>query len=149
MAANEDAPVRGRAEIDIEAPPQVVWDVLTRFENWPNWNPDVKSMSFPGSLTPGTEFRWKAGPGTIVSTLDRIEPPRYISWRGRTLTISAYHEWWLEPRNGGTHVRTEESFSGLLARLLRRSLQKTLDKTFEDALERLKGEAEAERRSAN
>jgi hypothetical protein len=44
-------------------------------------------------------------------------------------------------------VRTEESFSGLLARLLRRSLQKTLDKSFEDALERLKGEAE--RRSAN
>ena len=102
MAANQGAPVRGRAEIDIEAPPQVVWDVLTRFENWPNWNPDVKSMSFPGPLAPGTEFRWKAGPGTIVSTLDRIEPPRYISWRGRTLTISAYHEWWLEPRNGGT-----------------------------------------------
>jgi uncharacterized protein YndB with AHSA1/START domain len=95
VAANEDAPVRGRAEIDIEAPPQVVWEVVTRFENWPNWNPDVKSMSFPGPLAPGTEFRWKAGPGTIVSTLDRIEPPRYISWRGRTLTISAYHEWWL------------------------------------------------------
>jgi hypothetical protein len=133
VAANEDAPVRGRAEIDIEAPSQVVWDVLTHFENWPNWNPDVKSMSFPGPLAPGTEFRWKAGPGTIVSTLDR--------------TISAYHEWWLEPRNGGTHVRTEESFSGLLARLLRRSLQKTLDKSFEDALRRLKGEAE--RRSAS
>ena len=80
------------AEIDIDAPPQVVWEVLTRFENWPNWNPDVKSMSFPGALAPGTEFRWKAGPGTIVSTLDRIEPPGYISWRGRTLTISAYHE---------------------------------------------------------
>src|SRR6266516_34473 len=101
MAANEEAPVRSTAEVNIDAPPQVVWDVLTRFENWPNWNPDVKSMSFPGPLAPGTEFRWKAGPGTIVSTLDRIEPPRYISWRGRTLTISAYHEWWLEPETAG------------------------------------------------
>jgi hypothetical protein len=142
VTPNGDPPVKGSAEIEIEAPPQVVWEVLTRFENWPNWNPEVKSMSFPGPLAPETEFRWKAGPGTILSKLDRIEPPRYISWHGRTLTIDAYHEWWLEPRDGGTHVRTEESFYGLLARLLRRPLQKTLDRSFENALERLKLEAE-------
>jgi len=134
--------VRGSAEIEIAAPPQVVWEVLTRFANWPNWNPDVKSMSFPGPLAPGSEFRWKAGPGTIVSTLDRIEPPRYIAWHGRTLTIKAYHEWWLEPRDGGTHVRTEETFSGLLASILRRPLQKTLDKSFAAGVERLKTETE-------
>jgi hypothetical protein len=146
MAADENPPVRSTAEIDIAAPPEAVWEVLTRFENWPSWNPDVKSMSFPGPLEPGTEFRWKAGPGTIVSTLERVEAPRYIAWRGRTLTIDAFHEWWLEPRDGGTHVRTQESFFGLLARLLRRTLQKTLDKSFEDGLERLR--VEVERRSA-
>jgi hypothetical protein len=142
VAAQESAPVRSSAEIDIDAPLQVVWDVLTGFENWPNWNPDVKSMSFPGPLAPGSEFRWKAGPGTIVSTLERIEPPRYIAWRGRTLTINAHHEWWLEPHGDGTFVRTQESFYGLLARLFRRPLQKTLDRSFEDALERLKHESE-------
>ena len=146
MPGNENAPVRAAAEVEIGRPPQVVWEVLTRFENWPNWNPEVKSMSFPGPLAPGTEFRWKSGPGTIVSTLERVEVPNYIAWRGRTLTIDAYHEWWLEPRDGGTQVRTQESFSGLLARLLRRTLQKTLDRSLEDGLERLK--REAERRSA-
>ena len=146
MFANENAPVRAAAEVEIGAPPQVVWKVLTRFENWPNWNPQVKSMSFPGPLVPGKEFRWKSGPGAIVSTLERVEAPNYIAWRGRTLTIDAYHEWWLEPRDGGTQVRTQESFSGLLARLLRRTLQKTLDRSLEDGLERLK--REAERRSA-
>ena len=135
-------PVKSSAETGIAAPPQVVWEVLTRFEDWPNWNPDVKSMSFAGPLGPGAEFRWKAGPGTIVSTLERVEQPSYISWRGRGLTIKAYHEWWLDPRDGGTHVRTEESFSGLLARLLRGTLQKTLDKTLEDGLAHLKREAE-------
>ena len=95
-------------------------------------------MRFPGPLEPGTKFRWKAGPGAISSKLDRVEPPRYVAWHGRTLSISAYHEWWLGPRAGGTHVRTEETFSGLLARLLRRPLQKTLDKSFAVALERLK-----------
>ena len=142
MTPYGNAPVKSSAEIEIEAPPQFVWEVLTRFENWPNWNPEVKSMSFAGPLAPGSEFHWKAGPGTIVSTLDRIEPPRYIAWRGRTLTIDAYHEWWLEPRDGGTHVRTEESFSGLLARLLRGTLQKTLDKSLAEGLGHLKREAE-------
>ena len=136
------ASVTGRAETHINAAPETVWEVLTRLENWPSWNSDVKWMRFDGPLAPGTEFRWKAGPGTIVSTIDRVEPPRYISWHGRTLTIDAYHEWWLEPREGGTFVRTEEAFFGTLARVLRRPLQKTLDKSFADALERLKREAE-------
>jgi hypothetical protein len=136
------APVKGTAEIDVAAPPQVVWDVLTRFENWPNWNSDVKSMSFEGPLAPGSTFRWKAGPGTILSMLDRVEPPRYVSWHGKTLTIDAYHEWWLQPRDGGTRVRTEETFSGLLAKILRGTLQKTLDKSLEVGVERLKRESE-------
>jgi uncharacterized protein YndB with AHSA1/START domain len=135
-------PVRSRREIDIAAPPDVVWDVLTRFEEWPQWNPDMKSMSFDGPLAPGSEFRWKAGPGTIVSTLEQVEPPRLIRWRGRTMSIKALHEWRLEPRDGGTHLETEESFSGLLARLFRRQTQKTLDKSLSEGLEHLKREAE-------
>jgi uncharacterized protein YndB with AHSA1/START domain len=136
------APVKGTAEIEIAAPPQTVWDVLTRFENWPNWNSDVKSMSFEGPLAPGSTFRWKAGPGTILSTLDRVEPPRYISWHGKTMTTDAYHEWWLQPRDEGTYLRTEETFSGLLAKILRGTLQKTLDKSLDVGVERLKRESE-------
>jgi hypothetical protein len=56
--------------------------------------------------------------------------------------IKAFHVWRLEPRNGQTSVRTEESFDGLVARLLRGSLQKTLDKSLEEGLQHLKAEAE-------
>jgi len=136
------APVRSSQEIEIAGPPEIVWDVLTDFEQWPQWNPDVKSMSFAGPVAPGSEFKWKAGPGTIVSTLEAVEPLRRISWRGRTMSIKAMHEWHLEPRAGGTLVQTEESFSGLLARLFRGSLQKTLDKSTSEGLEHLKREAE-------
>jgi uncharacterized protein YndB with AHSA1/START domain len=137
-----DAPVKSRGEIQIAAPMEVVWDVLTRFEQWPQWNPDVKSVSFDGPLAPDSEFRWKAAPGTIVSTLERVEPPRFIRWRGRTMSVKAIHEWRLEPRDGGTLVETEESFSGMLARLLRAQLQKTLDKSLVEGLEHLKRETE-------
>ncbi|MFL5920085.1 MAG: SRPBCC family protein [Gaiellaceae bacterium] len=141
-----EPPVTSRREIEVSAPIEVAWDVLTRFGDWPQWNPDVKSMSYDGPLAPGSEFRWKAGPGTIVSTLEQIEPPRLVIWRGRTMSIKARHEWHLEPRGDGTSVETEESFSGLVARLFRRSLQKTLDKSLGEGLEHLK--REAERRAA-
>jgi hypothetical protein len=58
------------------------------------------------------------------------------------MSIAAIHEWRLEGRTGGTHVETDESFSGVLARLLRSSLQKQLDRALEEGLEHLKREAE-------
>jgi hypothetical protein len=140
--ASAGAPVRGRREIDIAARVEVAWEVLTDFAAWPQWNPDVKSMSWNGPLAPGAMFRWKAGPGTIVSTIEEVDRPRYIRWRGRTLSIRAIHEWRFEERDGGTHVETSESFSGVLARLLRGSLQKQLDRALEEGLQHLKHEAE-------
>ena len=56
------------------------WDVLTAIDRWPSWNPDIKSMSIQGDLAEGSVFRWKAGAGTITSTIQRVEPPRLIAW---------------------------------------------------------------------
>jgi uncharacterized protein YndB with AHSA1/START domain len=134
--------VASKRELEIAAPPETVWAVLTDFAHWPDWNKDVKSMSFDGPLEPGSTFRWKAGPGTIVSTLEQVDPPRYVRWRGKTMSITAIHEWRLQERDGGTHVETEESFSGALASLMRGSLQKTLDTSLEGGLGYLKAEAE-------
>jgi uncharacterized protein YndB with AHSA1/START domain len=142
LAMDERAPVAAQHEIEIAATPESVWAVLTKIEDWPTWNPDVKSVSMQGEVAPGTRFRWKAGPGTIRSIVDRVEPQRSISWRGKTLGIDAVHAWRLEPRNGGTAVTTAESFSGLVARIFRRSLQKMLDGTLERNLRHLKAEAE-------
>jgi uncharacterized protein YndB with AHSA1/START domain len=140
---NPDAPVVGASEIEIDAAPEAVWEVLTAFERWPSWNADVKSMTAPGAVAPGSVFRWKAGPGTITSTILRVERPRLIAWTGKTLGIDAIHFWHLEPQDGGTLVRTEESYDGLVARLLRRTLQKTLDRALADGLGYLKREVEA------
>ena len=141
-ANNDRAPVVGASEIEIAATPEAVWEVLTAFERWPSWNPDVKSMTVQGPVAPGSVFRWKAGPGTITSTIYRVEPPWQIAWTGRTLGIKAIHFWQLEPGEGKTLVRTEESFEGLLARLLRGSMQKTLDNSLADGLRSLKAEVE-------
>jgi uncharacterized protein YndB with AHSA1/START domain len=142
VSVDERAPVVGSSEIVIDAPPEAVWDVLAALEGWPAWNPDVKWVSVDVEIAEGTRFRWKTGPGTVTSTLQRVEHPRLISWTGRTFGIDAVHVWRLEPRDGAPLVRTEESFGGVLARLFRRPLRKTLTRALESGLSHLKAEAE-------
>jgi hypothetical protein len=139
---NERAPVVGQSEIEIAVSPEAVWEVLTAFERWPSWNADVKSMSMQGGVAAGSEFRWRAGPGTITSTIQRVEEPSLIVWTGKTLGIRAIHFYALEPREGKTVVRTEESYEGLVARVFRGPLRKTLDRALADGLRYLRAEVE-------
>lgn len=123
--------------------------MLTDFERWPAWNPAVRAMSMRGPLAEGSVFRWKSGPGTITSTLRRVEPPRLVAWTGTTFGIRAVHVYTLEPRDGATFVRTQESFEGPVARLLRKPLQKALDRALPDGLRHLKAEVERRLRSSS
>jgi uncharacterized membrane protein len=136
------APVWSTGEIEIDAPVDVVWDVLTHISDWPSWNPDVKSVSVNGLVGEGMSFRWKAGPTTISSTIRYLDRLRGIAWTGDTMGIDAIHVWHFEPRGERTVVRTEESYDGFATHLLRRSLQRVLDKGLTDGLQYLKAESE-------
>ena len=146
MEIGSAAPAVASSELSVDAPREVVWRVLTDIAAWPSWNSDVKSVEVDGPLAPGTTFRWKAGPGTITSTLRGIEAPRRIEWTGKTFGIDAIHVYELEERDGATSVRSAESWNGLVVRLFRRSLQKSLQRSTDAGLQHLK--AEAERRAA-
>ncbi len=139
---NRAAPVVAEAAIEIDARPEQVWQALVDVERWPQWNPDVKSVSLDGPLVEGATFRWKAGMSTITSTVVRLDSPHLIAWTGNTLGIRAFHVWRLEPNDVRTLVRTEESYEGLVARILRRPLQKILERTLADGLSHLKAEAQ-------
>jgi uncharacterized protein YndB with AHSA1/START domain len=138
----QDAPAVARSEAEIAADLETVWEVLTGFEDWPSWNPDVSAATLEGGLAEGSVFRWKTGRSKITSTLRRVERPRLVGWTGKTMGIQAVHVWRLDPRDGGTLVRTEESWEGLPVRFFRGSLQKSLQKAVDDGLGHLKAEAE-------
>ena len=142
MKVNENAPAVASAQVEVDADPETVWDVLTAIDDWPSWNPEVRSASLEEGLTEGSRFRWKAGPGTITSTLQRIERPRLIGWTGTTFGIKAVHVHRLEQRGEGTVVRSEESWEGLPVRIFRGRMQRTLDETLGPGLDHLKTEAE-------
>jgi uncharacterized protein YndB with AHSA1/START domain len=136
------APVVGGCEIEIAAPPEIAWDVLAAIDRWPSWNPAVRSVTVEGAIEEGSTFRWKAGPGTITSTIEDLQRPRRMAWTGTSFGIRATHVHTFEPRDGTTVVTTNESCEGLVARVFKRRLQATLDNALRNGLLRLKAEAE-------
>jgi hypothetical protein len=146
MQINRNAPATAAGELRIDADQRTVYAVLSAIEQWPSWNPDVRWVRLQGPVQPGTVFRWKAGLSSLTSTLQVVDPPHELTWTGTTMGIKAVHVFRLQPADGGTLARSEESWEGPLASLLKRSSRKTLDRGIRSVLERLK--AEAERRNA-
>jgi hypothetical protein len=71
-----------------------------------------------------------------------VERPQFLAWTGNTLGIKAIHVWKLKPWDGGTLVRTEESWEGVLVRIFRGRMQKTLQDSINAGLRYMKHEAE-------
>jgi hypothetical protein len=140
---DRDAPAYAESTLEVAAPRETVWDVLTGFAEWPTWNDGVARVQIDAPPAPGVKFRWKSGPGTIKSVLDEVDAPRAVSWTGKTVGIRAAHAWQLEePAPGRTLVSTQESWSGLVVRFLRRSIQPTLQKSIEEMVVALQLESE-------
>jgi carbon monoxide dehydrogenase subunit G len=146
MEINRNAPATAEGELQIDADPQTVVAVISAIDRWPSWTPDVKSVTLRGPVQPGTVFRWKAGPSSLTSTLQVVDAPREIAWTGTTMGIRAVHVFRFQANDGGTLVRSEESWEGLLASLLKGYSRKTLDRGIRSVLAHLK--TEAERRAA-
>ena len=139
---DEHAPVMLHGEIEIAASPDVVWEVLSSIEHWPDWNHDVKSASLEGELQPGTSFRWRAGGSSLRSRLIQVAPTREIGWTGTSMGINVVHVYRLEGHDGKTLVQTDESVAGITTRLFRKPIGRRMDAAIQDALRSLKAEAE-------
>ncbi len=142
---NEKAPVIARAKIEINADPELVWEIMANIEEWPRWNPEIKSAIISGDLSEGTNFQWKAGPGTITSQILEVDPPKTLAWKGKTMGIKAIHLWNIDFINEKTVVSTEESWDGIIVHLMKGTMQKSLQKSINAGLEYLKIESEKNR----
>src|SRR2546428_3965776 len=76
------------AEIEIEAPPERVWEVLTDFAKFPEWNPFIRQMS--GEVRTGAQLHVQLGPtgGRVMSfkpKMVNVETHREMSSLGRLL----------------------------------------------------------------
>ncbi|HSF61407.1 MAG TPA: SRPBCC domain-containing protein [Gaiellaceae bacterium] len=143
MEIDRNAPVCVEREIEIAAPIEVVWGVLTDLDDLPRWFSLGESVAIDGPLAPGATIRMKGrGTGTITATIEVADEPSTFGWTSRTFGLAVMSVWRLDRYEGGTRVEKGESMSGLPARLLRRPLQKKTVEFMETWLHDLKVEAE-------
>ena len=137
------APAIARASLRIHAPRAHVWAILSNLSAWPAWNPGVSRISVLGSPAAGVHFEWVAGGLFIRSRIEVYDAPQAIGWTGAAPLISARHVYRLtDLDDGGTLVETDESFSGLFARVLPGVARRMMDRALTSGLEALRAEAE-------
>ena len=137
-----------QTHVDIDAPPERVWAVLTDFEHQA-WNPFFREIR--GEVREGARLLVRLRPpggktNTFKPVVTRAEPGRALSWLG-TLgagwVFRGEHSLRLEPLGAGrTRLHHGETFGGVLVPLLRRSLDTDTRRGFEAMNEALKVEAE-------
>jgi hypothetical protein len=121
-----------RREIEIDAPPERVWAVVTDFAAYSEWNPFIRSIS--GELHEGAKLEVRIEPPgaramTFKPTVRAVEGSRELRWLGRLLLPGVFvgeHSLRIDPLDGGrSRFVQSESFSGLLVGLFKGTLAKT------------------------
>lgn len=140
---------RIETSIEIEAPPEKVWSLLTDFNGMATWNPFIKSIS--GTLAPGGRLAVHIVPPgksgmRFKPTILAVKSERELRWFGRLLLPGVFdgeHYFLLEPVGlERTRLTQGEKFSGILVGAFGGTLSATKD-GFEAMNVALKQRAEA------
>ena len=138
-----------RTEIEIDAPPERVWQVLTDFASYPDWNPFIQRIA--GPLDTGARLEVRIAPPegramTFKPIVQEVEEARELRWLGRFLLPGLFdgeHSLRIEPlADGRSRFVQSERFSGLLVGLFGSTLDKTV-RGFEQMNEELRRRVEA------
>lgn len=138
-----------RTDVVINAPPARVWEVLTDFRSYPEWNPFITRID--GEPVPGTglEVRIEPPGGRVMTFKPKVlvaEPSRELSWLGRLLVPGLFdgeHHFEIEPIGGDrSRLVQREIFRGLLVSLFAGTLAKT-EQGFEQMNRALKARSES------
>jgi len=110
--------------VDIAAAPGRVWEVLTDFSSYPQWNPFIRSIS--GTPEVGERLAIVVQPPGGSATAFKpvvlaARPGLELRWKGRLIMPGIFdgdHYFHLQELEGGTRLEHGERFSGLLAMLM-------------------------------
>lgn len=77
-----------KTEILIKSTPEKIWAILTDFDNYPNWNPFIKSIK--GQVKVGNKITVRIKPPeaqgmTFKPKVLTFETNKELSWLGRLL----------------------------------------------------------------
>ncbi|WP_343632141.1 SRPBCC domain-containing protein [Fluviicola sp.] len=138
-----------KTAIIIEATPGRVWEVLTGFQQYPKWNPFIKSVQ--GTVKTGEKIVVRLEPPgakgmTFKPKVLAFETNREFRWIGSLIFPGLFdgeHRFELiDNGNGTTTFIQAEKFKGILVRMLSKMLDGSTLNGFRAMNEQLKIEAE-------
>ena len=141
---------RLHSEIEIDAPAERVWHLLTDFASYPQWNPFIRSIS--GQPTKGEKLEVRIEPPggrgmTFKPKVLNAEPNRELRWLGHLLVPGLFdgeHSFIIQPlEENRVRFVQREAFKGLLVPLFARSLDNSTQRGFEEMNRALKERTEA------
>jgi hypothetical protein len=135
-------------EIEINAPPSHVWEILTDFEKYPTWNPFIKKISGEAVRNEKLEVHMpdpRGGTMIFTPTVLVAEKDRELRWLGRSEgdVFNGEHRFLIEPiENNKMHFIQTEKFTGSMVESLELWLDTAVKQNFEDMNIALKQRAE-------
>ncbi|MFC2165219.1 SRPBCC family protein [Acidobacteriota bacterium] len=136
--------------IEIDAPANKVWAILTDFSSYPDWNPFIRKIK--GEIEEGQKIEaFLQPPGSKGMSFSprilKVEPNREFRWLGRLILPKLFdgeHIFELkELENSKTLFVQREKFRGLLAPMIMKSLGDKTQKGFDEMNKALKERAES------
>lgn len=64
--------------VDINAPMETVWGILSDPSTWSNWFPDAEVITGLASVAPGSTFQFQKGGKTGTATIDNVDTERWL-----------------------------------------------------------------------
>ena len=137
-----------RTEIEIQATPEKVWQVLTDLDRYPEWNPFIHHAIGSARLGEKVDITFPSGSKdmTLHCTVIRADPPRELCWKYHVFhpgLWSGEHSFTIEPL-GADRVRfiDLEIFTGLLIPLQAKDIDTNSRRDFESMDKALKARLE-------
>jgi hypothetical protein len=135
-------------EIEINAPPSRVWQILMDFEKYPAWNPFIKKISGVATRNEKLEVHMpdpRGGTMVFTPTVLVAEKDRELRWLGRSEgdVFNGEHRFRIELMgNNKVHFMQIEKFTGSMVESLEEWLDTAVKQNFEDMNRALKQRAE-------
>jgi hypothetical protein len=136
-------------EIEINASPSQVWQVLTDFEKYPTWNPFIKKISGVAARNEKLEVHMpdpRGGTMVFTPTVLVAERDKELRWLGRSEgdVFNGEHRFLIEliQNNNKVHFTQSEKFTGSMVESLEGWLDTAVKQNFKDMDRALKQRAE-------
>ena len=104
--------------VDIEAPPERVWDVMIDVSRWPEWTKSVSKVTVLGGGPLRRDSRVRISQPRLPSAdwkVTRFEPGREFVWQTGTPLFKSVATHTIEPSGEESRVTLSASWSGPLA----------------------------------